>query len=318
MSLLCPNCHSNPNGSGPPAKVVLHGSFQRRSDQKSIQRYRCRGCGNCFSDATESACVWQKKRHFNQRVMELLVSGVSQRRSAKILKLNRKTVVRKFLFLGRHAKELLPKLNSYFGKVQNMEFDDLETFEHSKLKPLSVPIAVEYKTRWILGFRVSSMAAKGKLAALARKKYGPRADHRTIKREELFSEIKEFIDPNAEIKSDQNPHYPASVKKHFPNAKHKTFKGRRGCVVGQGELKRGGFDPIFSLNHTCAMLRANINRLFRRTWCTTKLADRLEFHIALYALYHNLVLIKKRPMNSAQPLPLLLPTADWLPLAMLR
>ena len=257
MSLPCPNCHSEPNRSGPPSNVVLHGSFQRRSDQKNIQRYRCRGCRHCFSDATQ-----------------------------------------------------LPKLNAYFDQVQTIEFDDLETFEHSKLKPVSVTIAVEYQTRWILGFRVASMAAKGKLAALARKKYGPRDDHRTLKREELFSEIKNFIDPNAEIKSDQNPHYPPSVKMHFPQATHKTFKGRRGCVVGQGELKRGGFDPLFSLNHTCAMLRANINRLFRRTWCTTKLADRLEYHIALYGLYHNLVLLKKRPINQTMPLPLLLPSAD--------
>jgi hypothetical protein len=58
-------------------------------------------------------------------------------------------------------------------------------------------------------------------------------------------------------------------------------------LTGQGELKVGGFDPIFSLNHTCAMLRANINRLFRKTWCTTKKMEMLEHHLAIYALYHN-------------------------------
>jgi len=47
-----------------------------------------------------------------------------------------------------------------------------------------------------------------------------------------------------------------------------TTKGRRECVVGQGELKGGGFDPLFSLNHTCAMIRAHVSRLFRRTWNT--------------------------------------------------
>jgi hypothetical protein len=57
--------------------------------------------------------------------------------------------------------------------------------------------------------------------------------------------------------------------------------------VGQGELKSGGFDPLFSFNHTAAMLRANINRLVRKTWCTTKRIDRLEAHIALYVQFHN-------------------------------
>jgi hypothetical protein len=62
--------------------------------------------------------------------------------------------------------------------------------------------------------------------------------------------------------------------------------------VGQGELKAGGFDPLFSLNHSFAMARANMNRLFRRSWCTNKLPQRLALHFAMYALYHNLILIK--------------------------
>jgi hypothetical protein len=35
------------------------------------------------------------------------------------------------------------------------------------------------------------------------------------------------------------------------------------------------------------MLRANISRLFRKTWNTTKNVDRLADHVALYAVYHN-------------------------------
>jgi len=61
----------------------------------------------------------------------------------------------------------------------------------------------------------------------------------------------------------------------------------RGCVAGQGELKKIGFDPLFSLNHTYAMMRANINRLFRRTWNTTKDPRKLRDHIDLYVWYHN-------------------------------
>ena len=77
-------------------------------------------------------------------------------------------------------------------------------------------------------------------------------------------------------------------------------KGRRGCVVGQGELKAIGFDPIFAFNHTAAMLRANMNRLFRRTWCTTKTIRGLEDHLALYVKYHNEELLNlKKPTPAA-------------------
>jgi hypothetical protein len=93
------------------------------------------------------------------------------------------------------------------------------------------------------------------------------------------------------IKSDSNPHYPNSVKKAFPEARHISFQGKRGSLSGQGELKKVKFDPLFSLNHTCAMLRANVNRLFRKTWCTTKKREHLYAHLMIYADYHNHQLI---------------------------
>ena len=231
------------------------------------------------------------KRQINPDVFRYLVSGVSQRRLAMLLKTNRKTIVRKFLFLGSWSQHYLAEHRKESPIVTEMQFDDLETFEHSKLKPLSVIMAVESETRRILGFKVARMPAKGLLVQRSLKKYGKRKDERKIKRQELFKELQPFIDRLAVIKSDENPHYPSCVRELFPHTVHKTYKGRRGCVVGQGELKAGGFDPIFSLNHSFAMLRASINRLFRRTWNTSKKPERLSAHIAMYALYHNLYLI---------------------------
>jgi hypothetical protein len=134
------------------------------------------------------------------------------------------------------------------------------------------------------------MPANGPLATISLEKYGKRKDERAQKASALFSEIAPLVSPRVEIESDQNPKYPAWLKPHFPTATHRAFKGRRGCVVGQGELKKIGFDPLFALNHTAAMLRANVNRLFRRTWCTTKRIDRLEAHLWIYLRYHNRVL----------------------------
>lgn len=244
--------------------------------------------------ATHHPCYRQNKRHKNEPIRRLLCSGVSQREIAKLLNLNRKTVVRKFIFLGIRAAQYLMKSNAKAPQCSIIEFDDMETFEHTKCKPLSISLAVQYKTRRILGFSISEMAVKSSLAQIALKKYGPRKDKRYLGRSILFKEIKGYVLPKALIKSDQNPHYVNDIKKHFPNCEHKAFKGRRGCVVGQGELKRGGFDPLFSLNHTCAKIRANVNRLFRRTWCTTKKAHRLGYHLAIYAVHHNETLKKTR------------------------
>lgn len=284
----CPSKKQDPESGS----IIRKGFFFRRSDGQRIRRYLCRDCGKTFSSASFVTCYRQKKRKINDKLYRLICSGVSQRRAAILLGVNRKTVVRKFRFLAEQARlehqDWLKDLEE--RPLAAVQFDDLETSEHSKCKPLSVALAVVPKSRKILGFQVSQMPAKGLLAAIAFKKYGPRPDLRSQGWNALFESLKPVTRADAEWLSDQNPHYPEHLKKHHPNAVHQTVKGRRGSNFGQGELKKIGFDPLFSLNHTCAMLRANLNRLFRRTWCTTKTRQGLIDHLSLYVKYHNLTL----------------------------
>ncbi len=212
------------------------------------------------------------------------------RRVARLLHIHYITVARKLRFLSQQASKLLDNDLKNKKGLKAFQFDDLETFEHTKCKPLSVTLAVSLDERKILAFEVSSMPAKGPLAKLARRKYGHRADHRKRNLIKLLKRLKPILEKDCLVTSDQAPYYCQAVQGILPKAFHTQVKSRRGCVTGQGELKKIGFDPLFSLNHTCAMLRANINRLFRRTWCTTKKPQALADHLAIYALYHNQVL----------------------------
>lgn len=291
-----PECLKCKQEGGDSKNFKLAGKFYRRSDSVFVQRYLCLSCAKSFSTATFQPCYRQKKRHKNLILRRLLCSGMSQRRCAKVLHLTRTTVVRKFLFLSLEAEFFLRKFNFSCPPAHTIEFDDLETIEHTKLKPLSVTLAVEFKTRRILGVEVARMPAKGLIAERSREKYGPRIDERAAARKRLFSSLQSVVTQAPLIKSDQNPHYEPDVRRHFPKSIHLRLKGRGPRQSGLGELKKGGFDPLHSLNHTCAMFRANINRLFRKTWCTTKRSDRLYAHLILYAQYHNEELIK----HSAQ------------------
>ena len=273
---------------------VRFGSYKRKYDGAQIPRYRCQGCHKTYSDSTFSSVYREKKPYLKPQIFHLVSGLYSQRRIALTLAVNRKTVIRKFVMIGVKAEKFLPMLNLGREKVKSFEFDDQETFEHTKCKPLSITTVVEKKTRWIIGLRVSSFQAKGKLAKIARKKYGRRKDNRKQKRKELFGEIKDFIEEDAVIESDMNPYYAPDVKEFFPKAKYKTYRSRSARSNGQGELKKGGRDPIFTINHTFAMYRANINRLIRKTWCTTKKPERLGYHLAIYSVFHNLILLKPK------------------------
>lgn len=166
----------------------------------------------------------------------------------------------------------------------------MEASEHTKLKPLSIPLLVDKKTRKILAFDVVSMPAKGALAAISRQKYGPRKDERGPAIETLLHDLKPLIGRCEIIRSDDCPRYPKPIEQQLPELTHLSCVGGRGCISGQGELKRKVYDPLFSLNHTAAMLRANLSRLQRRTWSISKKAENLKHHIQIYVRYHNEVL----------------------------
>ncbi len=270
-----------------------YGTYIRKSDSKTIQRYRCGICRSHFSDAVFSNCYNQNKRRLNPVVSKLLTSCVSQRRIAIILGISRTTVKRKLEFLGKKALyDHQTWLFKNKGRFQKIQFDDLETIEHTKLKPVSVTVVIEEPTRKILGFCVSRIPSKGHLAKISVKKYGRRRDESPKNRRVLFKDMTEYISPLAEFETDQHMDYPRILRKYFPQATHQTFKREEACVTGQGELKRKKFDPIFMINHTLAMLRANINRLVRKTWCTTKKLEPLKWHLALYINFHNQILTK--------------------------
>jgi hypothetical protein len=245
-----------------------------------------------FSNATNDPCFRQKKRQHNFAIYRQLCSGVSQRQIGRNLKIRQTTVAKKLIFLAQVLRLKLQNLNQSLGLIHDLEFDDLETFEHSKCKPLSVLVAVAQSKRWILGVDVAQMPAKGRLAEKSLLKYGPRADERRFVRRLRFEKIRPQVSEVVTIRSDSNPHYGPDVAEFFPNAKYDQFLGVRGAITGQGELKKTTWDPLFGVNHTCAMLRAHISRLIRKTWNTTKSRARLQDHLDIYAFYHNTELLK--------------------------
>jgi transposase-like protein len=303
---VCPNSKLSPHPKGTKnRRFVRRGFFYRTSDRRYVRRYQCNFCRKHFSTATFDPDFGLKRRDIHKPVYEGLVSGVSQRRLSRLLEVDLKTIARKLKLLGIRAlaanAERRAHLRLEGNRIAALQFDELETFEHTKMKPVSVALIVKKDTREIISAQVAQMPAKGLIAANSIKKYGKRRDHRKMSIAAALAQVRGMIAAGAVFESDENPMYPELVKECLPGVSHVRHPGKRGAITGQGELKKVGFDPLFSLNHSCAMLRANINRLFRKTWCTTKKLPALVHHIALYQLYHNEVLISD-PSTSLKDL----------------
>lgn len=213
-------------------------------------------------------------------------------RAAWILGMNPKTVARRVPYFAEKARRSLRANQTEREAVEEVCLDELITFEHTRCKPVAVAMAVSER-REILGYRVSSMPPIGKhLKRISLKKYGKRPNHRARGIQGCLSDIRPRA-IGAHFKTDEEPSYAPLIQRHFPGARHDAFPSKRAVIAGQGELKDHRYDPIFPINHTLAMLRANLSRLIRRTWCTTKKLHRLDDFLAIYAHAHNTLLINQ-------------------------
>ena len=259
--------------------VIKKGYFRISYNNQRVRRYLCKGCGRGFSFRSRRLDYRQKKPYLNAAISSLLCSGMTQRGVARHLGISRQTVERKFLFLS--CQRIKP-----VSAVEELQFDELETIEHTKCKPLSVLVCVSGRGE-LLALRVAQMPSKGRLAGFSVKKYGPREDSRTKILAQTLSSLK--ISPRV-IKTDAKASYGTAIKLRWPQAEHQIFnraeKQRLQDRLHEKQSKKV-FDPMFQLNHTCARLRADIRRLTRRSWCTTKRPDYLQKHLDIY-LNHRL------------------------------
>ena len=206
---------------------------------------------------------------------------------ARTLGIAYNTVNAKFLFLCRVMPELNPTTPV---KAHAIYFDELETIEHTKCKPLTVAMAVtdDYK---ILSIHVGKIPAKGKLASFSVMKYGKRPDESPQVCEKTLTEARALlVGFPQKVVSDAKPSYKKMIKTVFPESLHEEHcradRDRQQSRLHE-KLQKKRFDPMFVLNQRCAKLRSHVRRLTRRSWCTTKLICNLQLHLNLFKVYNN-------------------------------
>jgi len=279
MVNACPHCHSN--------SVQKKGFFRQKLTRKYVQRYWCLSCKTKFSASTLTSCYQQKKPFFNRMIFLNLCSGVSLRRTARNLGVSYNLVYSRFLWLSDLAEKKQRMFLNELAPISELQLDEMESIEHTKLKPITIALVVDDQQR-MLGVGCGSLPSKGYLSEISRKKYGPRPNQSESVIRELLSQLPKNIDPTL-IKSDGKASYRTLVCKKFPKSIHqvcirKDPKSREQLYLNH-EKKR--FDPMFALNQRCAKLRADINRLIRRSWSTTKKIENLERHLKIYLCYNN-------------------------------
>ena len=203
--------------------------------------------------------------------------------SSKIEGVHKRTVERKFKFIADIAKkEHAVFLSKEENKTSYVQFDEMETYEHTKCKPLSITLAVRVKTGDIIDAKIAVMQCKGKLAPISRNKYPHwNQDTRAIACKSVLESVKKVAKDYITIASDSKRAYITLVKDVFPDSNQIDHSKHKSRKVSHGP------DPLFRLNHTAAKLRADMSRMRRRSWACTKKKENLQRHLDIYLAWNN-------------------------------
>jgi len=92
----CPNPACLHHHTPPADFFINRGSYKTKHDRQQVPRYQCKACKKTFSSRRFSPTYRQHKPQVNETLGNLLSSGVTQRRAAIVMGINKVTVARKF------------------------------------------------------------------------------------------------------------------------------------------------------------------------------------------------------------------------------
>ena len=170
--VCCPNPLCENHGAPAVKFYVKRGYYKPRHSHQPVPRYCCKRCGKGFSAQTFKATYGQRRPEVNEIIRELLCSGVTLRRAARVAHVSRRTLASKLRWLAGEARAAHDAfLDSEDIKTSYVQFDEMETYEVSKLLPLSIALAVRAKTGQIIDAQVAVMNCHGRMAPVAAGRY---------------------------------------------------------------------------------------------------------------------------------------------------
>lgn len=285
-----------PAHAGADFRFRCTGTFDRKVDLRTVQRFRCLVCGKGFSSQTFRVDYRLKKPWLPLSVFQGLVSKTSLRQIGRSLGSKLDTVLHHLALLGSHSAEVhrafLERHRRSGGWKQGVfQLDELETFEiDRRLFPLTVPVLIHKKTRFVVHADTGTLPARGNLRPrdkrrkeLYEAKHGRRlcASKPAVKR--CFRALRDQLAPDAsfDVQTDEKKSYrPILLEVFERQIRHQWVNSK---------VARGRTNLLFPINNTLAQARDNLGRLVRRSWGHSKLERNLGWHLAVWTIYRNYV-----------------------------
>lgn len=255
LNKTCPSHSTTPH-------IRKIGKVYLKSERVYTQRYKCMTCSKTFVASKIKPIKKQKEKYSiaKKNVQELYCNGMTIRAITNYLKLNRKTIERKLEIIANESKtkhannkifhykdheHLLTEKEREIKKLEKnpiksplLIFDEMETHEHTPLKPLSIGIAYDAYNDQIIDIRVCRFKPRGKYKEILKykpdlkKKYEEGGfnykDERKDMAKKMFVQMRNYAITSYANKrviiTDGKTTYPKAIKEAFKDGyEHQVF-----------------------------------------------------------------------------------------------
>ena len=264
-NLKCPHCQSQ--------NKKKFGTMKTKRGKTA--RYKCKDCSKTFTKRTGTINYRKRKQHLRDDITKKYCERMSLRGIARISNASYPTVVKYFRENAQLAKQANKKRLAKKEIVTSyVQFDQLETYEHTKKKPVGIQISIRHKTGEIISAKAGYIPIRAlSISRAYSEAWNEKARYSThiIK---MLNETREALNRNsATVTCDQDRGQVNTLKELYKD----PF-----ITLAPSSQENKKIDRVFR------RMRQDISRLGRKTLSTTKKIKQLQNHLDLYIQYNNI------------------------------
>ena len=276
--IKCPTCQIEGNGIS-----FKRGYYYTKHNHDYWNpRYTCYNCGARFSSHSDRANKGQKKPEMNAEIFQWICSGLTMNQISENFKIHKRTIQRKIKWLSEQAIIVHQKaLASNELKAAQVQLYEIEAYEHTPLKPLSVIVAINAKTSQILDMRVATRCAPERLLEASIAKYGKRIDTRMSVVADMVKSIAMVLDSDATVTCEAETVLATAIRSIL----NESVVVEVAVSIDSSNVRKK--DPLFAVKALCNSLKTDIAVLGPRNMAALKSAETLQDLLNIYIAFNN-------------------------------
>jgi len=276
-------------------RYIKDGFFRKGSDNRRIQRYRCKSCNRSFSSVTFQVGYWMKKPHLIIDIFLKTNGSMDNRQMAIDLKVAPATIDRTLARMARHSYLFHFLMLKKVPPWKKIVIDGFVSFEFSQYFPVHHHNAVDKDSRFFIYFTDSEVRRSGVMTEQQKKRRDElekrlgRPDPQAVCKdvtELLQVTLKGQV--SAEVYSDAHQSYPRAIRNTDCDITH---------IVTSGKDHRDVNNNLWEINLLDLTIRNYGPNHKRETLAWSKRRQSSSDRMVLFLVYRNYV----KPRREKQP-----------------